>query len=196
MDVRRKVLEAAIEIAASEGPDAVSMREVARRSEVSHQAPYHYFGDRAGIFAAIAEEGFCLLESAMSAVLSKQQHPAQLCLEAYVKMAREHPGHFRIMFRRDICGIDSHPSTLDAADRAYAALEEMVERTLDRTVSADEKTVWASVMWSVVHGFSTLLVDGPLEGKLPPGTDLEDHIQAVTALATAMVEAQAKKTVV
>ena len=196
MDVRRKVLEAAIEISASEGPDAVSMREVARRSQVSHQAPYHYFGDRAGIFAAIAEEGFSLFATAMSEVFDKQKRPARMCFEAYLHMAREYPGHFRVMFRRDICGIESHPATREAADRAYAALEQLVERTLNRNVSADEKAVWASVMWSIAHGFSSLLVDGPLVGKLPPGTNIEDHVQAFTTLASAMVEAQAKKTIV
>ncbi|MSV37798.1 MAG: TetR family transcriptional regulator, partial [Actinobacteria bacterium] len=57
-DVRRLVLDAALGIIESDGAESLSMREVARRAGVSHQAPYHYFGDRSGILAAISEEGF------------------------------------------------------------------------------------------------------------------------------------------
>ena len=57
-DVKRAVLDAAIAIIAADGPDALSMREVARRADISHQAPYHHFADRAGILAAISEEGY------------------------------------------------------------------------------------------------------------------------------------------
>ena len=60
-DVRRLVLDAALDIITSSGAESLSMREVARRAGVSHQAPYHYFGDRSGIFAAISEEGFSAL---------------------------------------------------------------------------------------------------------------------------------------
>jgi len=56
--LRRTVLDAAVAISAANGPDAISMREVARKAGVSHQAPYHHFTDRSGIFAAICEEGF------------------------------------------------------------------------------------------------------------------------------------------
>ena len=38
----------------SGGLDRLSMREVARKAGVSHQAPYHHFGDREAILAALA----------------------------------------------------------------------------------------------------------------------------------------------
>ena len=60
-DVRRLVLDAAIAIIELDGAESLSMREVARRAGVSHQAPYPYFGYRSRIFAAISEEGFALL---------------------------------------------------------------------------------------------------------------------------------------
>ena len=63
-DVRRLVLDAAVAIIELEGAESLSMREVARRAGVSHQAPYHYFSDRSGIFAAISEEGFAGLAQA------------------------------------------------------------------------------------------------------------------------------------
>lgn len=192
VDVRRQVLDAAIDICASDGPDAISMREVARRSEVSHQAPYHHFGDRAGIFAAIAEEGFGKLADSMNAALESGGSPARSCLEVYLRMARDHLGHFRVMFRSDICGVSTHVRTQGEADRAYGSLEKMVELTLGRPADDREVTTWASMMWSLAHGFVALLVDGPLAAKLPSDIDVDEHVADFVGLATEMVENQAK----
>jgi AcrR family transcriptional regulator len=46
---------------AEDGPGALSLRDVARRLGVSHAAPTHHFGDKAGLLTAVAAEGFRLL---------------------------------------------------------------------------------------------------------------------------------------
>ena len=190
MDTRRAVLDAAIAMAESGGPDSVSMREVARRAGVSHQAPYHHFVDRSGIFAAITAEGFELLAARFEAALDGESRPARRCFEAYVRTALEHSGHFRVMFRADVCGVLTHEDAARAADRAYAGLQEMVRRTIG---GADARTTatWSSLMWSVAHGFATLLLDGPLAAKLDPSVDPGSHIADVVGLMTDMVDREA-----
>lgn len=49
------------------GRGALSMREVARRAECTHQAPYHYFADRESILAALVVEGFEALAKRLEA---------------------------------------------------------------------------------------------------------------------------------
>ncbi|MFZ9629192.1 MAG: TetR/AcrR family transcriptional regulator [Ilumatobacteraceae bacterium] len=191
MTVQRSVLDAALDIIATTGPEAVSMRDVARRAGVSHQAPYHHFTDRPGIFAAIATEGFTTLAAAFQSVLASDSHPSTRCFEAYVRMAREHPGHFRVMFRADLSGILTHPSTAAAADEAFNELLRMVERTIGRPSTERESFTWASLMWSTAHGFATLLIDGPLLCRLPEGVTVEQHITEVVELMSEMVERQA-----
>lgn len=193
VDIKRQVLDAALEIIATDGPDQVSMREVARRSGVSHQAPYHHFGDRAGIFAAIAEEGFTLLAGEFSKVLATNEAPARGCFEAYLAMAVNRPGHFKVMFRRDLCGLHTHEATRVAADNGYQELLRMVERTIGRPAGEREAVTWASLLWSTAHGFATLILDGPLIGKLPPDLSVEQHIEDVVDLMTEMVENQAQR---
>jgi len=192
MDVQRAVLDAAVAMVESGGPDSVSMREVARRAGVSHQAPYHHFGDRAGIFAAISTEGFDILAREFRAALAEHQRPSRPCFEAYLGVALRHPGHFRVMFRADICGVTDHDGARLAADAAYEELLRMVRRTLgvDERAGGDELEVatWASLMWSVAHGFATLILDGPLLAKLPPGVPPDEHIDRVVTLMTSMVE--------
>ena len=61
-NLRQKVLKASVALIGEGGLDRLSMREVARKAGVSHQAPYHHFGDREAILAALAGEGFAKLK--------------------------------------------------------------------------------------------------------------------------------------
>ena len=186
-DVRRLVLDAAIAIIETDGADSLSMREVARQAGVSHQAPYHYFGDRSGIFAAISEEGFTGLAQAFRDVHETEMPAAKAGFIAYLNFSREHIGHFRVMFRNDICGVVTHELTQIAADSAFEELRLMVARITGPEIDPNNAFTFATMLWSLSHGLATLVIDGPLPNKVPPGTNLEDQIQAVINLATNMV---------
>jgi AcrR family transcriptional regulator len=186
-DVRRQVLDAAIAIIESDGADSLSMREVARRAGVSHQAPYHYFGDRSGILAAISEEGFTGLAQAFRDVHETEMPAAKAGFIAYLNFAREHVGHFRVMFRNDICGVSTHASTQTAADYAFEELRLMVSRITGPEIDTNKAFTFAAMLWSLSHGLATLVIDGPLPNKVPPGTDLESQIQSVIDLSSHMV---------
>ena len=186
-DVRRLVLNAAIAIIELEGAESLSMREVARRAGVSHQAPYHYFGDRSGIFAAISEEGFTGLAQAFRDVHETEMPATKAGFIAYLNFAREHVGHFRVMFRNDICGVATHALTQTAADSAFDELRLMVSRITGPEIDPNKAFTFAAMLWSLSHGLATLVIDGPLPNKVPPGTDLESQIQAVIDLSSHMV---------
>lgn len=182
MDVRRAVLDAAIDIISTDGPDQVSMREVARRAGVSHQAPYHHFTDRAGIFAAISEEGFRAFAADFRAALQGSSDPLADCLRAYVRFALDHTGHFKVMFRSDICGVRTHEATRAAADDAYLALLDLAAAT-GSEVAPDDALTLPVLLWSQAHGLATLLVDGPLPAKLPPELAVETLVDRVARTA-------------
>lgn len=190
-DVRRAVLNAALQIIAEEGPDAVSMREVARRAGVSHQAPYHYFGDRAGIFAAISEEGFTQFAQAFESSLQSRD-PLVDCLHTYVLFAIEHKGHYRVMFRQDICGVPTHEHTRAAADRAFLALLDLANLVDPNNSQSAHPLVLPTTLWAHAHGLATLLIDGPLLAKLPPGTDIDSFTQQVGLFASRSIRDQIK----
>ena len=179
--LRRVVLDVAVAIARDEGPDAISLRKVARDAGVSHQAPYHHFGDRAGIFAAIAEEGFSKLSAAL--INSHNKGITGMC-ETYVRFALEHAGHFRVMMRNDLCDLQNYPSAVFQADRAFNLLLEDVTAALGNSASDDDIKTHTAFLWSVGHGLATLLLDGPLEIKLEGIADVNALIQRVARLAT------------
>jgi AcrR family transcriptional regulator len=164
-DLRQKVLEASLALIEEGGLDRLSMREVARKAGVSHQAPYHYFADREAILAGIATEGFGMLEQELSHSLDKRVGSQKRALEAaartYVDFALRHPGYFRVMFRSDVVPIENYPEALHSADAAFGALV----RAIDRRFAGEPPEVrrnLAFAYWAFMHGLATLLLDGAL----------------------------------
>jgi AcrR family transcriptional regulator len=196
-DVRRLVLDAAIAIIESDGAESLSMREVARRAGVSHQAPYHYFKDRSGIFAAISQEGFAALAHAFRQVQTDgtldTTSPAKAGFAAYLRFAREHVGHFRVMFRADISGLSSHPEAHECAEDAFTELLNMVARTVGHSADTQDALTFALMLWSQAHGLATLLLDGPLESRMGSRLDTEKQVDAVIELAAHMVSLEARE---
>ena len=64
-DLRRTLLDTALDAVAEHGPAALSLRDVARRAGVSHAAPAHHFGDKTGLLTALAAEGWSGLADAL-----------------------------------------------------------------------------------------------------------------------------------
>ena len=190
--LRSQVLAAAVDIIDKEGVGSLSMREVARRAGVSHQAPYHYFADRAEILASIAEEGFTTLTQRFHETLASDREPTQACLSAYVHVALQFPGHFRVMFRPELCPLELHPHAEAAANKAFEALFQLVRRVAPSNISSDDAFVWAVTLWSQAHGLATLLVDGPLRRKLPTDMNIDDLINSVGATSAGRMGLLAK----
>ena len=64
-NLRPVLVDTAVELARSTGPDGVVLREVARRAGVSHNAAYRHFDDRAALLSEVADRAMSDLEQAM-----------------------------------------------------------------------------------------------------------------------------------
>lgn len=179
-DLRTVVLDSAVAHIAEHGPDGLSFRRIAQDAGVTHQAPYHHFADRKAIFAAIATEGFERLGDAMRAALAEPDgDPAAALLESYVCFAVDHPGHFRVMFRPDLCDHEETPELARVADASFDVLVAFVQETLGPDASVDDVRHRSAAMWSLAHGLATLMIDGPLERKVGSASDRRAFIRAV-----------------
>ncbi|HEY4419033.1 MAG TPA: TetR family transcriptional regulator, partial [Pseudonocardia sp.] len=77
-DLRRALLDTALQAVAEQGPAAISLRDVARRAGVSHAAPTHHFGDKTGLLTALAAEGWSLLADALTEAGEQKRSFAEL----------------------------------------------------------------------------------------------------------------------
>ena len=179
--LRDRVIKAAVKYIADSGPDGLSFRQIAADAGVSHQAPYHHFGDRSAIFTEIAREGFQKFTEVMSSPAHRDEDTnlaVRMC-ERYVDFALTNKGYFRVMFRSDLCQMDESPETQRAADEAFDTLLFAVSEILGSSASIDEIRVQATAMWSVAHGLATLLIDGPLEHKIGKVSDRRALVRSV-----------------
>ena len=179
--LRDRVIKAAVKYIADSGPDGLSFRQIAADAGVSHQAPYHHFGDRSAIFTEIAREGFQKFTEVMSSPARRDEDSnlaVRMC-ERYVDFALTNKGYFRVMFRSDLCQMDESPETQRAADEAFDTLLFAVGEILGSSASIDEIRVQATAMWSVAHGLATLLIDGPLERKIGKVSDRRALVRSV-----------------
>ena len=183
--LREKVIKAAVKYVADNGPDGLSFRQIAADAGVSHQAPYHHFGDRSAIFGEIALEGFRKFAAVMGAPARADEDTencVRLC-ERYVDFAIANKGHFRVMFRADLCQMHESPETQKAADDAFATLLEAVSEMVGDSASIEEIRVQATAMWSLAHGLATLIIDGPLENKIGKVSDRRALVRSVAQRA-------------
>jgi AcrR family transcriptional regulator len=165
-DLRRTVLDASLDLIEERGLAALSMREVARRAGVSHQAPYHHFGDREGILAAIAMDGFSRLYTGMQRAVGKFSDPvARLNAVggAYVSFAVRHPAHFKIMFRSELVAIQNHEQLHACAEKAFAFVTSIVGEVVASRRGAKDTLPFVIAAWSLAHGAATLLLEGKLD---------------------------------
>ena len=179
--LRDRVIKAAVRYIADSGPDGLSFRQIASDAGVSHQAPYHHFGDRSAIFTEIAREGFQKFTEVMSSPARRDEDSnlaVRMC-ERYVDFALTNKGYFRVMFRSDLCQMDESAETQRAADEAFDTLLFAVGEILGSSASIDEIRVQATAMWSVAHGLATLLIDGPLEHKIGKVSDRRALVRGV-----------------
>ncbi|GGK44284.1 TetR/AcrR family transcriptional regulator [Nocardia camponoti] len=163
-DLRTVLLDSAAEQIASEGIEAVSLRALARRAGVSHAAPAHHFGDRAGLFTALAVQGFDLLATELAAAGPDLRDIAV----AYIRFALRNPGRFDVMFRREVLRADD-PELLAARERSGVSLRAGMEGAQANPEVARQRASQLAA-WSVVHGFATLWREGALADSVLAGT--------------------------
>src|SRR5918999_4529328 len=95
-NLREALLAAAADAIGELGPSALSLRDRARRVGVSHAAPAHHFGDKAGLLTSIAAEGFRLLADELQSVW-EATHDLREVGVGYVRFATTHRAHFQVM---------------------------------------------------------------------------------------------------
>lgn len=184
-DLRAACIAGALRLVEEGGPDAVTIRGVARLTGVSHQAPLHYFRDRDALLHEVAERGFeQLLER-----LGREVRPGAGPLESlrtygvvYVLHAVEHPGLFQVMFA---------PCDDPPGEEAYRRLIELCAACQGAgELPGEDPFRLGLLVWSTVHGLAALyghmgLDSGasgqPTDARVAAERTLDDLIAGLTA---------------
>ena len=186
--LHQALLEAAERVLERDGLQGLTLRAVAREAGVSHAAPTHHFGDLTGLVSELAAIGFRQFNEAMVIAGAAGTLPMEKALaraKAYVAYAQAHPGMYGLMFRTERLDM-SRPSLHEAANASFAGLAGAIgasrhEQISETALSLDQGAAIARA-WSLVHGFTMLLLDDRLSDilrRLPEGTDAETLLDAM-----------------
>jgi AcrR family transcriptional regulator len=165
VNLRKTLLDAAVALIGEVGPRAFTLREVARRAGVSHNAPYRHFTSKDELLAAVAEEGFERLTAVMRETMAPGRSPLErleLCGCGYVDFALRWPQHFLVMFDLPQAPSDGSPAHI-AGQNAFQVLLDCVaaaQRSGDLPSGDLMPLAWTS--WSLVHGIAKLANSGNL----------------------------------
>ena len=185
-DLRRAIVRAALEILSETQSVEFSLRELARRAGVSHNAPYKHFAEKRELLAAVSTAGFELLTRRMSNAMAAHTHArAQLfaMLRAYIRHGVQNPALYRLMFGGYLSSPDDRRPAIEraAAEKTKALLTEAIVkgafgRSIANTTRNERKIAGAILAcWSLVHGLTMLLADG-LVGPTTKSDELSDSV--------------------
>ena len=163
-DLRTALLAAAIREIESVGVEHLSLRSLATEVGVSPSAAYHHFADKDALIAAVALQGFAMLEQAVTdaaAAVPATDDPATrlgAAAGAYIAFAVAHPHLFRVAF-------SGHrlvtTTALDTAGVVHPLLGQLLDDIADSgSVPLALRRGADALVWAAVHGMATLVLEG------------------------------------
>jgi AcrR family transcriptional regulator len=165
-DLKRVLIDAALDLVEEVGAEGVSVREAARRAGVSPGAPFRHFPNRIALMTAVAEEAQKLFRAEIDAALAELPPGNPLarfrCVGlAYLRWAMRNPTHFEIISGGRYFDHDNAAGV----SRDNAQVIEMTESALveahaqGQLRSADLKQVQIAGR-ALVYGFARMNIDG------------------------------------
>jgi AcrR family transcriptional regulator len=169
---RARICEAATQLYARKGEDAITMRELAKALDCSPMGLYRYFRDRDEIMAFLRADGFNRFSDALEEAFAKGSEPfarARAVGRAYLDFALAHPNTYRLMFDLSQEAIKRYPALAMAGERAAHTVTRHVKDLIKAGVVKGDADSIGHALWAAAHGVIVL----HLAGRLPRSTDVE-----------------------
>ncbi|MEU6665058.1 TetR/AcrR family transcriptional regulator [Streptomyces sp. NPDC046727] len=155
ISLRDRLVDTGVELLAAEGPQALTLREIARRAGVSHGAPRRYFPTRLELLSAIARRGFADLAERAHVALERQAGGPRARVAAlartYLGFALDRPGMYELMFRHDLL----ESGRLGLRETSLPLFSLLTDLIGEADPAADARRT-AGALWANLHGMAQL----------------------------------------
>src|SRR6187402_2946129 len=191
--MREQILDAARELFAERGYQAVTMREIGKRIEYSATALYGHFADKETLMTELCRRDFADFAQRFVAAVQDSPSPVESVCRAglvYLGFAEQFPQHYRLMFMSDMP--ESPPQEGEREDpkrNAYVFLRHLVVQLMEGGhLRADLKDVdlAAQTIWGIVHGAAALEL---IIAKQGPWLDFRPRRERFTEALRTLVRA-------
>ncbi len=184
-NLREELLAGALEMIKENGVDKVSLRSLAKRAGVSHNAPYMHFANRDALLAAIAQMGFQQLKVATEALANEQgeswREQLKIGCAAYVRFSVDNPALFRVMFMEHDAA--RFPDYVGDSMDALGVLRNVIQLgQASGEIKPGPVDLYTNFIWSLLHGVS-VVHSGRAAAPAPFGeSDIEQMTQQFVEL--------------
>ena len=161
--MREQILDAARQLFAERGYEAVTMREIGKRIEYSATALYNHFADKETLVRELCRRDFAdFAQRFIAAVVGSQNPVESVCRSGlvYLGFAEQFPQHYRLMFMTPLP--EAPPEAGEREDprmNAYVFLRSLVEQLLAGGYLRSDVTdadLASQTVWAMVHGAASL----------------------------------------
>ena len=158
LNLKEACIQAAREVIAEQGVEGLSMRDVARRLEISHQAPYRHFASRDHLLAEIMRR--CFEDFAQFLDQSSKHNQSEELRsmgEAYLDYAAAKPLEYRLMFGTPWPEPADHPELVKHAVHAFDLLRQnLLKQHGQKGSEKKQAELEAMFIWSLLHGYASI----------------------------------------
>ena len=161
-NLKQELIDTALEMIEKEGPESITMRELAKRLDTSRTAPYRHYDSKEALLHAATEAGEGKLDDAIRLITQNNTLSAIDRLyrsgRAYLQFALDHPALYKMIFSEE------HDGTKKAHDTHYATLLQLVKDAQEEGVLLkEEPAMQAAAIYSMLHGLCLLEIHGHLQ---------------------------------
>jgi AcrR family transcriptional regulator len=173
-DLRQALIAEGLRLIQEKGLQSLTLRELGRRLKVSRSAAYRHFADKDALLSTICQLGFERFANALSeardgagSTFSGRIRAMGL---AYVRFAIENRSHFEAMFGSGFEGENPEQWKATESSRSFQILVDVVrDGQRSREVRSGDPMLFASFIWSTVHGISVLRLFDRFDTGTPGG---------------------------
>ena len=190
-DLREALVQAALREAEQGGPEAISIKALAKKLGVSQPAPYRHFADREALLQAVTAEAFRQFYSILREAVTGPSKRSKLSrfAQAALDFGLQRNGIYRLMFASRIMACAAKDSELHAAARQTFGL--LVD-ALEAPAVGLLRERHALKIWVALHGVVMLADQGLLTGHAANTTReelVEDIVAQTKTTLSAAIEA-------
>ena len=194
-NLKQELISCACAMCERDGYTKLSIRSLAKESNVSQTAPYRHFKTKEDLYAAVSRHGFNKLSKAIHVDIDKKVTKKQIVDMAikYIEFGLENANTYDLMLGTAVGNFNNYPELLESANSVFDNFRSNFSKLAN---DSDEVIAFKCItLWSMVHGLVGILRkvqvianeplmnpdDGPMPSALFIASNLEDHLDKVVS---------------
>jgi hypothetical protein len=194
-NLKEELISCACAMCERDGYTKLSIRSLAKESNVSQTAPYRHFKTKEDLYAAVSTDGFNKLSKAIHVDVDKKVTKKQIVDMAikYIEFGLKNANTYDLMFGTAVGSFANYPKLLESANSSYDNFKSSFSKLAN---DSDEVIAFKCItLWSMVHGLVGILrkvqvianeplmnpEDGPMSSAFMIASNLEDHLDKVVS---------------